>query len=543
MQPVPLSMILTGFSGRVLFVCFALCAAFVIAKRFRPETRVLPVLRLVSWCAAPTAVAAVVNLVMQLSRSPYNHPLTYPFFANPMFGRGTGLLDAVRALCARPGVWPWAAVAVASAALVAALASFSVPAARRAWTTAIFLTVLVVAAFSFALSNACIPDGFRDHPEAGRSSSLVAAWTDEGTTMLLSVPYMRLGSKRYMWEYRLLQRRFEQHRIIHAVSHPPLASLVVRWIGRRFGVRVNDRLSIREFDQQMRYAVGQTVVSALVVLVVFAFGSAMFGRAAGLLSAALWTVSSSFAAYASFAPDMNYCPVFVGAMALTLKLSDEPSPAKAVARWGIPLGALFSVLCLLTYSWCIATTVTAVFIVADGLSRNRSWRDVAARAVLPMLAFAAFAAFLLLRYRVDYLANYLYSSKYVSGFYHHDTFLQKAVYLLGGQAEWLYMAGAATVSCFFLSVQDIRRNAGERDASRLRFLIVLIAVVAIPFIFGPPCLKHEVARCWIWLTPVPSAFAASWLLMRKESPAFLAAITASVAAISLLLCSFAYFGA
>ena len=150
--------------------------------------------------------------------------------------------------------------------------------------------------------------------------------------MLLAVPYMRLGSKRYLWEYRQLQRRMEGQFIIHAVSHPPLGSLVVRWIGRQAGARVRDRHHVRETEQQIRYALGQTVVSMFNLVLVFAFGAALFGRRAGLLAAALWTVAPTVSSYATFAPDMNYALVFHLVLLLAWKVSAEPSLRRALAQ-------------------------------------------------------------------------------------------------------------------------------------------------------------------------------------------------------------------
>lgn len=528
MYSIPLVETLTGLSVRLLALCCVVAFAFVAVRRLRPGSRALPALRLAVWCALPTAAFAAVNLLHRLSGCKFNHPLTYPFYANPYCQRGTGLLEAVRTMAAKPGTLPWLGVAAIAGAAVIAVAVLSLRArTRRAAAAAI--AALLVAGFGFTLALHCIPDGLLDDPERGTRSSLVAPWTDEGSTMLLAVPYMRLGAKRYLWEYRQLQQRMEGHSIIHAVSHPPLGSLVVRWIGRQAGARVRDRYHVRETEQQIRYALGQTVVSISNLVLVFALAAALFGRRTGLLAAVLWTVAPTVSAYASFAPDMNYALVFHLVLLLAWKVSDEPSLRRALALWGAPLGAALAVLALMTYSWCIVAAFAAAFAAWDGLARRRPLRDVAARVAVPIAVFALVAGFLVVRYRIDYLENYLYSSKFVSGFYLHIRFVDKVVALLGGQVEWLFLMGPAVCSCFFLGLRTVRQDPG--GAARLRYAAALFATYALPILLGPACLKHEVARCWVWLLPVPIAFASAFLATRK-SVATCAAVAASSAVFS-----------
>lgn len=539
MYSIPLSQTLTGLSVRLLALCCAAALAFLAVRRLRPGSKALPALRVAAWLALPTSALAAVNLLHRLARCKFNHPLTFPFYANPYCKQGTGLLEAIRAMAAQPGTLPWLGVAVLAGAVVVAVAVLSLRAkTRRAAAAAI--AALLVAGFGFALALACIPDGLRDDPERGTRSSLVSPWTDEGSTMLLAVPYMRLGSKRYLWEYRQLQRRMEGQFIIHAVSHPPLGSLVVRWIGRQAGARVRDRHHVRETEQQIRYALGQTVVSMFNLVLVFAFGAALFGRRAGLLAAALWTVAPTVSSYATFAPDMNYALVFHLVLLLAWKVSAEPSLRRALALWGAPLGAALAVLSLMTYSWCIVAAFAAAFAAWDGFARGRPLRDVAARVAVPIAVFFLVAGFLVIRYRIDYLGNYLYSSRYVSGWYPHPRFVDKVVALLGGQLEWLFMAGPAACSCFLLSLREERRD--PEGAPFVRFAAAFFAIYALPVLLGPACLKHEVARCWVWILPVPLAFAARFLA-RRGSPAECAAVVGSSAAVSAILSCFLYFGA
>ena len=539
MYSIPLVETLTGFSARVFALCCAVALAFVAVRRIRPDSRALPALRLAAWCALPTAAFAAANLLHRLSHCTFNHPLTYPLYANPYCPRGMGFMEALQTMAARPGTLPWLAVAAVSGIVAALVAALSLRTkSRRAVAAA--LAALLASGFVFSISIACIPDGFDDHPETGTRSSLVSAWTDEGSTMLLAVPHMRLGPKRYLWEYRHLQRRFEQKHIIHAISHPPLGSLVIRWIGRQAGVRVNDTHSIEETEQQIRYALGQTAVSMLNLILVFAFAAALFGRSAGVLAAALWCVAPSPATYASFAPDMNYALMFHLVLLLSWKVSDEPSLRRALVRWGAPLGAALGVLALMTYSWCIAAAFAATFAAWDGLARRRPLRDVMARVAVPIAVFALVAGFLIVHYRIDYLENYLYSSRFVSGFYPHARLLDKIVALIGGQIEWLFLAGPAACTCFFLSLREMRRDPD--DFRHVRFAAAFFAIYALPILLGPACLKHEVARCWIWILPIPLAFAARFLV-RRGSPTECAAVVGFSAVVSALLAAFVFFGA
>jgi hypothetical protein len=272
------------------------------------------------------------------------------------------------------------------------------------------------------------------------------------------------------------------------------------------------------------------------IVLVFAFAAALFGRRAGILASALWAVAPSVASYASFAPDMNYALMFHLALLLAWKVSAEPSLRRALACWGVALGAALAVLALMSYSWCIA----AAFALWDGLARGRHPRDVAMRVGVPIAAFFLVAGFLVLRYRIAYLDNYLYSSRFVSGWYRHMRFVDKLVALVGGQVEWLFMAGPAACSCFFLSIREER---GDPDAApRLRFAAALFATYAIPILLGPACLKHEVARCWIWILPIPLAFAARFLV-RRGSPGECAAVVGSTAALTAVLNCFLCFAA
>ncbi|MBQ3811878.1 MAG: hypothetical protein II839_13790 [Kiritimatiellae bacterium] len=512
-----------------------LCAALSVeavryaVRRARPDGSWASRLLFAAWFMRPLAAAAAVNLWMRLVRAAFAERRAYPFYANLWWPRDLSFPDLCRAIRSAEGLWPWLAVAAAAAGAAAGAAWFlrrrnAAPGRRR---LVFALVGLYALACVFFVSLASVPNGF--FTDRGRRSSLLAAWHDSGSTMLYALPFMRKGGGLYLRQFTEIQPKLDC--TIHALSHPPVGSLFIRWIGAAAGVDVNERESYRRADVRLRFALGQTAVSAANAFLVFLFAAALFDRRTGLFAALLWTVAPSVSGYATFAPDMNYALFFHGGLLFSWLVGTVPSRRRALLC-AVPLGLCFAMLVFMNYSWCIATTFFAAFVFAANRRERRGWKDLAVRAVPPLAVMALAAGWVLRHYGLDYLAVYRVSSEYVSGFYHHATKGQMLLALVGGQVEWLVLLGPLACTGFFLFMRESRRS-GEFPLQRL-FACVLLAVFALPIVFGPPGLKHEVARCWIWIASVPIALSARRWLSREPAPRC-AAVVLSSAGFSLLL--------
>lgn len=514
-----------------------LCAALACeilrcaVRRVRPDGTWASRLLFAARFLRPLAVAGAVNIWFRLSGSALFERRTYPFYANLWFPRNLSAPDLCRRALSGEGLWPWLAIA-AAAALVAAAAAWLLRRRRdaalgRRRGVLAALAALYVLACVFFVSLGSVPNGF--FTARGRDSSFLAAWHDSGSTMLYAIPFMRLGGKDYLRNFTAIQPKLEH--TIHALSHPPVGSLFVRWIGAAAGVDVHERESYRSAIVRLRFALGQTAVSALNAILVFLLGLALFDRRTGLFAALLWIVAPSASGYSSFAPDMNYALFFHGALLFTWLVATEPSTVRTLAL-SVPLGICFAMLVLMNFSWCIVTTIFAAFVIAVNRRERRGWKDLLRRAVPPLAIMSAAAGWAIRHYHIDYLAIYRTSSEYVSGFYHHAGFGEMLLALVGGQIEWLVLLGPLVCTGFFLFLRESRQSSAY-PLQRM-FAWVVLGVFALPVLFGPPCLKHEVARCWIWVAAVPVVLSARrWF--SRESPARCAAVVLSSAGLALTL--------
>lgn len=497
-------------------------------RRRHPGSRCLPAVRLAAWFMRPVMAAAAVNLWMLLSGSGMSNPKTYPFYANPW--SEDGATASFRFFCQGPGVPVWLPVAaLAGLAFVAAAAlAGALPSSRlRGWALAPLLAALAALAAVFWVSIASMPRGFFGND--GQDSSFLAPWHDTGSTMLYAAQFGKPDAAGYVRNFKHIQSRLDH--VVHAKSHPPFASLAVRWIGAAAGVNVNSARSYRNPRDRLRYALGQTVVSSLNLVLVFFLGMALFDRRTGLLAAVLWAVAPSVAHYATFAPDMNYAPFFHGALLFSWLVAAAPSVRRALA-FSVPLGLCFAALVLLNFSWCVATAFFAAFAFAAARREGRGWRDALWRVVPPLVLMVLVSGAVMLAFRIDYFAIYRNSSGFVSQFYRHRSLAEAALALAGGQVEWLFLAGPLACAGFFAFLRAARRG-GEWPLQRL-FAWTLLAVLAIPFVFGPPALKHETARCWIWAASVPVVLAARHWSSRGGTR-LCAAVVFSSAALSVFL--------
>ena len=519
-----------------VFILAACCLAELFVGRFRRRHPDLPSFwtTLVLCFFRPWAAVAIVNLVVRvLGNIPLNR-LTYPFYANAWLLPRASFVTYLREVLGMEGARIWLPYATVIALLIVA-AAFHVCKSRHANASAgsarnIVMTLLglYLASVAFFISLASVPKGF--FGDKGQQSSFLDPWQEAGTTMLYADYYIRPRPKDYLRDFHHLQNRMDL--IIHAKSHPPMASLFVRWIGQLAGADTTwSRKAYRDPVVKLRYAIGQTAVSALNILLIFAIGAAMFDRRTGLFASVLWVLAPSVTSYATFAPDMNYALFFNGALLFTWLTATSSTWRRAMV-YALPLGLCFAMLVLMNFSWCIVTTDFAVFLLLVALRERRGWRDFALRAAPALTVMTLAAGYVIVHYGIRYFTIYQNSVNFVAPFYTHKSFTHMLVSLVGGQVEWLFLIGPAACSLFFMFLCG--RGIGEKYPLQRLVAIVLLAVFALPVLFGPPCLKHEVARCWIWMASVPIVLAARFCLDRA-GPLACSAVAASSAATAILL--------
>jgi hypothetical protein len=467
-----------------------------LAARWRGRLRSSPPMVFAAWALRPWTLWALFNLFYRWRWDQgFNARRTFPFYALPWQPEET-FAEAWTRIAHAPGL-PWLGAALL---LLAALIGLLVWVVRRnpgrLWPA---LGGLYLLAIGLHLSLACLPDGARDEP--GRPGSLRAAWNNPGSTMLYAQPLIQ-NSRDYFCRFQELQPKLR--RTIHGLSHPPGASLALRWIGQAAGVKSRD---IRNPENRLRYTVGLVAFGALNVFAIFALGRALFDARAGFLAATLWAAAPAVAAYAPFAQDATYAVFFN----LALWLGWQTAVAeRRRGVWGFLLGLDFFVLILMNYSWVLATSLFALFALATGLRNRWALREYGARLVWPLAVMTVVAGAFLAAHRLDYWAIYHYASQYVKQWYPFTGPYQWTMALLGGQIDLWLMLGSVTCSAFVAALAGLRR--ADFAAPRTIYLFIVFGIFALPLLFGPNCLKMEAARCWIWVASLPLAFAADRLL-------------------------------
>lgn len=480
---------------------------------------------LLLWSLRPWGVWALFSLAWRWhAAAMYKHNLrTFPFFAN-LWEPGQGLGERLALLAGRPSFWLWSALALLALAGLAALARALAPPPDRAppaqgrlstasasWLVARLGAVYVLGA-ALILATMCLPDGAGRRPD-GRPGSLTAAWKAH-QTVLYATPHIR-STGHYLRHFREIQPRLRT--TIHGLSHPPGGSLSLYWIGKAMGVPLG--ADIRSEAIRLRYLIGLLAFGLLNVGVVALLGRLVFGGwRVGVLAGVLWVVAPTTVLYSTFAQNTLYTVCFTLALALVWYVATAPKRCVGTA---LLLGALFGGLTLLSYSWCVLTTIFAVFCGVVGVRRRWTWRDVAIRALLPLTVMTLLSGAVLLRYRLDYWAVYSVSSDYVRQWYRFRGLHQWLQALVGGQIDLWLMMGSAALVAFLVSERDARRT-GDSPLARA-FLWTTLGVLALPLLFGPNPLKMETARCWNWFLPLPFAFAARGLLRHRSARLFVPA--------------------
>lgn len=483
--------------------------------RYRPSWPGV-LFRYLSWATRPWAIWGLFNLVFKWQKEKaFNNPATFPFFADPWLD--IGWIAAFHGLLARNEIWAGLLISgiFAAMAIIITLWPRNEPSAIRGWLTACALSLL---AFGFALSVNRLPLTFSENPK--QPESLFAAWHDPSSTLLYAMPHIFTPSD-FLENYAGIQPRLRA--TIHGLSHPPGAPLSLYALGKIAGAGYN----IRTQSNKLRYAIALTAAGALNALLLFAIGTAMTGsRKTGLYAALLWALCPAFTAYATFAQDVFYALFFNLALLLLWRSARSESPPRGTL---VVLGLVFFCLVMLTYSWVLATTLTVAFIGITAWQKKRSWQDTVVRLVLPLAVMTLSAAALFIYAQLDYLAAYRAASSYVREWYQLQGAYQWCMALLGGQMDILLMMGSLACSAFLVAATS--KTSLRTDGLSVRlFLFILLAVYALPLLFGPHPLKMETARCWHWVSTVPLIMAADRLGREKGFPRLAIGLAAGVSA-------------
>ena len=482
-----------------LFLLGIALELFSLAARFFPARRPLPFQQFVLWALRPWTLWALFNLIFRWRGDQgFNNRSTFPFYANP-WPPDEGLAPAILRLLHSSAWIGWMGLSLLLAlAIVGLLAWHLRSKPSRPWLS---LATLYILAVALHLSLACLPHGAWTNQ--GRSGSLLAPWHIPGSTMLHVMPRIQ-SSPDFLNRFLEIQPKLRAS--IHGLSHPPLASLSLHWIGQLMGIRERN---IYSPEVRLRYAIGLTLFGALNLLVLYFLGRHLFDAQTGFLTAVLWTTAPAVSAYATFAQDSIYALFFNLALLFSWHVLHS---GKHTFLWAILLGLDFFVLVFMNYSWCLATTLFALFALASGIRHRWNLRAIALRLLLPLSIMTLLSLAFLARFHLDYWAMYQYSHQFVILWYPMTGIYQWTMALIGGQFDLFLLLGSIPASAFASSLLRNLRIPHLREP-RVQFLLIVLGVYALPLLFGPNCLKMETARCWIWVASLPLAFAASRLLL------------------------------
>lgn len=481
--------------------------------------------RIAGWLLRPWTVWAAVNLVYRLHRAgrfghletaPSFYKGIFPLFASFWAPKET-LPETMMRLAVTPPAWAWGAVVLMLTGFLVIITrrilSPGKPTAGRGWAVLSGLYVLCVVQH---MTIACLPNGAWSTEK--REGSLLSCWTAH-STMLYSVQFVKSKSQ-------FLHHFHEEHpnlrRTIHGMSHPPGATLSMYALGNLAGAGGKN---IRLDSTRIRYAVALTMFGALNVFVLYCLGRGLFSDPRiGLTAALLWMTAPAMMIYSGFAQDILYAVFFNLALLFTWRTGTaERTPWLQM----VLLGLVFFALNWLTYAWCVATLLFALFMLYCRRAHAWTFREAAVRAVAPLALMTVLSAAMLHHYDLDYLRMYKVSSDYVREWYRFETVYHHLIAWVGGQVELWVLMGAVSVSAFCTSVLTTSRKDLPRP--QLVFLLLVLAVFALPVIVGPTALRLETARCWGWILSVPMCFAAREMLGQDRPDAFvLSAVVSSV---------------
>ena len=519
------------------FFSFAIPALMIIAWllfeviRFFRARKNKATSKILGWIVRPCSAWAIINLIYQLNpgkgldamdTAPHFTDWIFPIFLHP-WNEGESIEDVFTRLASTPTVYIWGTIV----AILTIVMFFLIKHAlshkeQNRKRLLLLLTGIYILVGVLQLSIASLPNGAFD--KGDRKGSLLSCWHAH-TTMLYAVPFVKTKGH-FLRNFKEIQPQLKF--TIHALSHPPGGVLSMYYMGRIVGA---NGMNIRLDSTRIRYTIGMTFFAALNIFVLFWMGKSMFNsNKTGLIAAMLWGTAPVAMAYSNHAQDGLYAVFFNLALLLTWRIG---MAAKRRYIEMVALGLIYVAIILMNYSWGLLTTIFAAFMVYRAISAKWKFFDLVIRGVIPLTIMTVVTGAIFLHYKMDYLAFYKVSSCYVKTWYQYDTIYQNVISWFGGQVEiWLFM-GAISCSAFFASL-SARKKEGSWNP-QLVFLSIILAVYALPVLFGPTCLRLETSRCWMWVISVPTCFAAHHLLSQSRPRLFAtAAILFSIGSYSLV---------
>ena len=246
----------------------------------------------------PWAAWAVFNLMgrWQAERG-FGNVRTFPFYAH-LWNNDATFWQVGAERLHTPAFWWWSlATLLAGAASVAVVRRVIRHDEPASWGTGARVAMLVVLSGVLWTAIACLPGGARPRSDKDPNSYL-RVWHSASSTLIYAMPQVRSADD-FMRRFVEIQPRLRH--TIHALTHPPGATLSLYGIGRLAGAGEGN---IRYNDTKARYALGLTAVNALNTAVVCLLGGLLFQSARiGLLAAALWFASPAATFYGTFAQD------------------------------------------------------------------------------------------------------------------------------------------------------------------------------------------------------------------------------------------------
>jgi hypothetical protein len=468
---------------------------------------------LLRWIWRPWMVWAVFNLYFR-SVDHFNNPLTFPFFANPWW-KGESFFETAYRLIHMKQVWIWSGVVWNLIAVHVLLLRWVMR--RPTWSgTSAGRVLLMVYPLAVAthLAMAVLPKGYVD-PLEGRSS-LIAPWFESSSTMVYAAKGV-VNSRDYISHFQ--ERLGKLRSSIHAVSHPPLASLSLYWIGRPLGAHGD------VYRDRLKYCAALTLFAGLNVLMFYLLGRALSGSVkVGLICALVWPSLPFSQAYSVYAQDSLYAVFFN--LALLLIWWVGVAEGRRVWVSACALGSVLFCLALLNYSVCIVVAILGVFLLVMAWRERRSVRDLAWRGGLPLVVAGGVLLWFEHHYHFDYWQCYCVSREYVGRFYGYKSAEQWMLALVGGQMDLALMTGSVMTCAFIVAVRTAYRDGLAWSAPH-RLALVTLFVYFIPILIGPNALKMEVSRCWMWVMSVPVVVGVMFMERQSDSRRLLSAAMVS----------------
>ena len=483
-------------------IVLAVLAATEALPVLRPQLRQSRWWRSCAWFLRLWGLWAAFNIVYRLFEPlGFNNRLTFPFYFDTWDSDASWAV-AARRLLPSPEFWTWSLALAALGSLFWLVCRWMMTGDTRPGKTTLALLLLVAFGFLMPLAYDCVPNGLGDlHGGKGAFGHM---WVDSGNTMLYCIPLVG-SANYYLRHFEEIQPKLRVS--IHGADHPPGASPALYWIGRCFGARGDIHADV------WRYEVGTAFFASLAVLAMFFLGWILFNSVqVGLMSAALWAVKPTSLAYNTFAPDSVYWVFYILCFALIWRVV---TAGKRPYVSMIGLGVVGAILSMLNFNWPLLVAIFGVFLVLHAALTGRRAGEWMWRAAIPAAVMGVLFAWICLRYRLNYLAIFMYGLKHFS-FYSLNTVYKWVMALVGGQLDVALTMGSLSAWLFWTRLPGWTRQ--RPLALQVAYALTILAFFFLAVVVLKD-LKIEAGRIWAWTMAVPLVLVAHHL-QNSEHPRF-----------------------